>query len=67
MTVTSKVLRVVAIGALLSALFAVTGCREEEQGRPLVYKKGTYLGKPDQQITDAQEQELRARAKKQAF
>ena len=67
MAVASKVIRVIAIGALLSAVVAVAGCRDEEQGRILVYKKGTYLGKPDQKLTEAQEQELRARTKNQAF
>ena len=26
-------------------------CRKSEQGRPLMYKKGTYLGAPDQKIS----------------
>jgi hypothetical protein len=59
--------RFVTAAVVIAAMAAVAGCREEEQGRPLVYEKGTYLGKPDQQITEAQEQELRQRARKQAF
>jgi hypothetical protein len=63
----NKYLRLVAVGVLLAALPAVSGCREEEQGRILHYQKGTYLGKPDQKLSAAQEQELRARARNQMF
>ena len=67
MTFENKFLRVAAIGAVLVAMAAVSGCREEEQNRPLTYKKGTYIGKADQQISDAQRDELRSRARNQAF
>lgn len=67
MTFDNRLLRVATIGALLVTMAAVTGCREEEQNRPLTYKKGTYQGKPDQQLTEAQKQELRSRARSQAF
>ena len=67
MTFDNRLLRVFTIGAVLVAMGAVTGCREEEQHRPLTYDKGTYQGKPDQQLTDAQRQELRSRARSQAF
>jgi len=53
--------------AVAVAMAAVAGCREEEQDRPLIFEKGTYLGKPDQKLTDAQAQELRSRARNQAF
>jgi len=67
MMIDNKRLRIVAIGTVLIAMAAVSGCREEEQNRPLAYEKGTYLGKPDQKLTDAQRQELRARARNQAY
>jgi hypothetical protein len=67
MRFSNKLVRRVAAVALLTAMAAVSGCREEEQGRILLYDKGTYLGKPDQEITDAQRQELRSRARNQAF
>ena len=63
----NNIIRFIAIGALLASVAAVSGCREEEQGRPLFYEKGTYIGKPDQKLTAAQEQELRSRARNQAF
>jgi hypothetical protein len=67
MRVSTKLIRLAAAAALVTALAAVSGCREEEQGRILLYDKGTYLGQPDQEITDAQRQELRSRARNQAF
>jgi hypothetical protein len=67
MRFSTKFVRLAAAAALVLALAAVSGCREEEQGRILLYQKGTYLGQPDQDITDAQRQELRARARNQAF
>lgn len=67
MTFDSRHLRIATISAVLVAMAAVSGCREEEQNRPLTYKKGTYQGKPDQQLTDAQKQELRSRTRSQAF
>lgn len=40
---------------------ALTACDESEQGRILHYEKGTYMGKPDSQLTEEQRDELRAR------
>jgi hypothetical protein len=55
-----------AIGiAVLLAGLAVAGCDESEQGRVLNYEKGTYLGKPDKQLSADQLDELRQRAKLQ--
>ncbi len=41
---------------VLSCMIVILGlslgaCRKSEQGRPLMYKKGTYLGAPDQKIS----------------
>ncbi len=41
------------------------GCRAEEQNRITKIKHGTYLGKPDQNLTDDQINELRYRAREQ--
>lgn len=46
-------------GLLLSA------CDEAEQGRILRYEKGTYLGQKDQELSDRQQDELRARTRLQ--
>jgi hypothetical protein len=61
------VTRLVIFGALAVALAAVSGCRKEEQGRILYYKQGVYLGKPDQKLTAAQDQALRARTRMQKY
>ncbi len=36
-----------AMGGLLVLAAALGGCREEEQGRILIFNKGDYAGKPD--------------------
>lgn len=54
------------LGGLLMASLAIGGCRKEEQNRTLQFEKGTYLGKPDQKLTDEQVIELRYRANSQS-
>jgi len=54
-------LGVFAAGLLLQ------GCREDEQDRPLLYDKGTYLGQPDPRLEPQRVDELRARARNQQF
>lgn len=53
------------LSCLLVAGLAISGCRKEEQNRTLEFEKGTYLGKPDQQLTNEQITELRHRAEGQ--
>ena len=50
----------VAVGALLGA------CREDEQGRVLLFKKGVYLGKADTPITEEARRNIRTRALRQS-
>jgi hypothetical protein len=54
-----KLIPVVAAAGLALSLAA---CDEAEQGRVLRYEKGTYLGQDDNALTEAQREELRARA-----
>jgi hypothetical protein len=54
-----KLIPVVAAAGLALSLAA---CDEAEQGRVLRYEKGTYLGQNDSALTEAQREELRARA-----
>ena len=54
-----KLIPLVAAAGLALALAA---CDESEQGRILHYEKGTYLGKTEPGLSDAQREELRARA-----
>lgn len=46
---------------------ALQGCRKEEQDRVLFFDKGTYLGKPDEPLTDQQIDALRRRASDQVM
>lgn len=67
MRIIDGIARFIAVALLLSAVAAVSSCREAEQGRILHYQKGTYLGKADQDSSKGKEQELRARAQHQSF
>jgi len=68
MAFTTKSLRsgVALAGLMLAAGLVLAGCRAEEQGRPLMYKPGTYLGKPDTQLSEAQKRNLSLRAQRQS-
>ena len=58
-----KVRKLVAVTAAVCLTGVVlAGCKSEEQGRVLRYKPGVYQGKPDQQLSEAQQRELRSRA-----
>ena len=57
--------RIRAACCILLMSLALQACREEEQGRILLYDKGTYLGKADQPLTGAQREALRHRASRQ--
>lgn len=54
-----------ALAPVLIAAFGLTACDEAEQGRILQYKKGTYLGKKDQPLSEADQDELRQRTRLQ--
>lgn len=57
---------VLALIALLAAGAGLTACQEDEQGRVLLYEKGTYLGEPDSPLEKERVRELRGRARQQA-
>lgn len=48
-----------------AALAALAACRPEEQGRPLTYEKGVYLGAADTELDDQTLSSLRERAIRQ--
>ena len=50
---------------LIAGTIALAGCRSEERNRILQFEEGTYLGKPDQELSDEQVNELRQRARMQ--
>ncbi len=56
---------VVVVGLL--AVAALAGCREQEQGRPLMYEKGVYQGQQDDALTDDTLETLRLRAQRQSY
>jgi hypothetical protein len=62
--------QIVTKSALILAIAAVavgtSACREEEQGRPLNYDKGTYLGKADTSLNSEQLRELTSRSRLQS-
>ena len=57
-----KLVCILAAGGMAVALSA---CDESEQGRVLRYEKGTYLGKPDTGLSDAERAALRSRVQLQ--
>ncbi|MBO6562179.1 MAG: hypothetical protein JJ959_16665 [Nisaea sp.] len=59
------VFRGLALAALVMVLLA--GCRESEQDRVLLYKKGTYLGAKDQSLSEEALTEIRERGRLQSF
>jgi hypothetical protein len=54
------------LGALAAGL-VLQSCREEEQNRPLLYDKGSYLGEPGPPLEQQQVEQLRSRARTQKF
>ena len=62
-----RVPKVIGLLGLLAGLLLVQGCREEEQDRILFHEKGTYQGAGDQPLEPGQLDDLRERARTQAF
>lgn len=55
------------LGLAALTLLALGACREEEQGRQLLYQPGTYLGgNPDRALSEEQAARLRLRLRPQA-
>ena len=52
---------------MLGICLAAAGCREEEQGRPMVQEKGAYAGPEDEKLDDEQRSTLRSRTAGQRF
>ncbi len=52
----------VVVYSLLVVSLALPGCRESEQGRVLLFEKGSYLGKPDTPISTEARRALRQRS-----
>jgi hypothetical protein len=54
------------IGAVVGGALLVGACDAQDQGRPLNYKKGVYLGKPHTPLAEQTLEDLRDRATYQA-
>lgn len=63
MHATGKLMRIVVATVFVASSMMLAGCRQDEQGRILSYEKGKYLGNADEELTDAQKDALRYRAK----
>lgn len=57
---------VLGVCCLVLAGSALLGCRKEEQGRVLLYEKGTYLGKADDKLDQEKVNTLRVRVSSQS-
>ena len=53
--------------AMMAGMVMLTGCRDEEQDRVLLFEQGNYQGKPDDTLSDDQVSELRSRAMRQQY
>lgn len=65
MTIRTAPRRVLIALMSIGLLGALAGCREEEQDRMLMFDKGTYLGQPDSELSDADRSALQHRARHQ--
>ena len=53
--------------AVVGLSMSVAGCREDEQGRPMVKQKGVYEGQADEKLDEGQLSDLRSRTSGQKF
>jgi hypothetical protein len=56
-----------AFWCVVLAGLVLSGCREQEQGRILIYKKGSYLGLADRKLDADQVKLLRLRTQRQSY
>jgi hypothetical protein len=56
-----------ALLALIGALAALQGCREEEQDRILFHEPGVFQGDKDPALPEARVDQLRGRARQQGY
>ncbi len=54
----------ISLAAIIFCGMALSACRQEEQGRPLRFEKGTYGGVMDTALSEEVRRNLRARADK---
>lgn len=59
--------RALRTAAILAATLVLAGCLQAEDGRPLVYEPGVYLGAEDEALDAETQTELRRRSDLQNF
>ena len=59
--------RALLLTAMIGIAAGAVGCREDEQGRPMVKQKGVYEGPADEPLDQERVQDLRSRAAGQKF
>lgn len=62
---TSAIQRFLVLALLGAVAFGVSGCREAERGRILMYEQGVYLGKADTPLDAEQERLLSSHTMRQ--
>lgn len=55
----AKPMLIVCLGVAMAA--GLAGCRDDEQGRPLMYEEGVYGGQHDDPLTEEARERLRQR------
>jgi hypothetical protein len=53
--------------AIVGLAASTSGCREDEQGRPMTKQKGVYEGQADEKLDEGQLSDLRSRSAGQRF
>ena len=59
--------RALLAAAMIGLSLATIGCREDEQGRPMVKQKGVYEGPADEALGEERLLDLRSRTAGQKF
>lgn len=57
---------ILSLAVVLASMLVLNACRESEQGRVLMYQKGTYMGKVDHPLSNNETAMLQSRTALQA-
>lgn len=59
--------RALLLSVVAGLAMGIAGCREDEQGRPMVKQKGVYEGAVDEALAEDRLSDLKSRAAGQKF
>ena len=59
--------RALLVATIAGLAMGISGCREDEQGRPMVKQKGLYEGQADETLSNDTREALRSRTAGQKF